>query len=271
MKIQSSEKISKEYLHINSCDCQHFFKHDLGSIRPNGRVDYHILYIAKGCCYITENGEQIPAPEGSVIIYLPHERQEYKFFSGTESTSYFVHFSGNGCDELIKKFNLTNQRIFHAGKSSHIINLFNNLIDEFQLKRPFYEYSCRGYLLTILAVISRNIERKSLNHTKQSIDEVCRQMYTNYASNLPMQYYANICNLSESRFSHLFKEQTGESPMSYIVNIKIERAKELLENTDLSILQISEMVGIQSQNYFSRIFKKYTSYSPLKYREATNK
>lgn len=270
MKIQSSEKISTEYLDINSCGCQHFHWLDMGSLRPNGRVDYHILYIAKGCCYVTESNEEIAAPEGSVIIYLPHERQEYKFYSDKESTSYFIHFSGTGCEELIEKFDLASKRIFYVGKSSQLINLYQNLIDDFQLKQPYFEYSCRGYLLTILAVISRKSKHKALNHTKKSIEEVCRQMHTNFASNMPMQYYANICNLSESRFSHIFKEQTGESPMSYILNIKIESAKELLENTDLSILQISEMVGMQSQNYFSRIFKKYTSYSPLKYREATN-
>lgn len=270
MKTKSSEAISNEYLHINACDCQQFCKHDLGSFRPNGRIDYHILYIAKGCCYVTENNEEIAAPEGSVIVYLPKERQEYKFYSGTESTSYFIHFSGTWCAELMQKFNLTNQRIFFVGKSTQLISLYNHLIDEFHLKLPFYEYSCQSHLLNILAMTSRKIKHKTLNHTKKSIQEVCRQMYANYASNLPIQYYADMCNLSESRFSHLFKEQTGQSPITYIINIKIERAKELLENTDLSILQISEMLGMQSQNYFSRIFKKYTSFSPLKYKEVAN-
>ena len=269
MKIKSSEQISNEYLHVNSCDCQHFYKHDSGSLRPIGRVDYHILYITKGCCYITENYEEIAVPEGSLIVYLPNERQEYKFYSGTESTSYYIHFSGTHCAELLQKFNLVNQRIFYIGISSGLINLFDSLVEEFQLKMPFYEFSCQSLLLNILAVASRKIRHKSLNPTKKLIEEVCLKMHANYAANLPILHYAKTCNLSESRFSHLFKEQTGKSPTSYLINLKIEKAKDLLENTDLSVLQISEIVGLQSQNYFSRIFKKHTSRSPLKYREAS--
>ena len=103
-------------------------------------------------------------------------------------------------------------------------------------------------------------------HLKKLIEEVCRYMNANYSENYPISQYAKMCNLSESRFSHLFKECTGSSPAKYILNIKIQRAKELLENTDLSILQISEIVGMQTQNYFSRVFKKHTGISPVKYR-----
>ena len=55
--------------------------------------------------------------------------------------------------------------------------------------------------------------------------------------------------------------------MQYILNIRIEKAKALLENTDLSISEISDMTGMQSQHYFSRIFKKYTNISPSEYRK----
>jgi len=51
------------------------------------------------------------------------------------------------------------------------------------------------------------------------------------------------------------------------LNIRIEKAKALLENTDLSISEISDMTGMQSQHYFSRIFKKYTNISPSEYRK----
>lgn len=265
----NTEATSVEYLHVNHCGCEILHGTDIGSLRPDGRVDYHILYIAEGCCYVTENGKEYEAPVGSVIVYLPRERQEYKFYAHTDSTSYFIHFSGTACEELMRKFALTGQRIFYIGKSSRIENAFNQLIDEFHLKLPFYEYSCHSYLLAILSLISRKMTYlQSTNelHSKKLIEEVCRYMYANYSENYPISRYAEMCNLSESRFSHLFKEHTGSSPAQYILNIKIQRAKELIENTDLSILQISEIVGMQTQNYFSRVFKKHTGISPMKYR-----
>ncbi len=269
MKPISSEALSNEYLHVNSCGCEHLNGQDIGSLRPDGRIDYHILYIADGCCYITEKGTEKLATVGSVVVYMPRERQEYKFRSDVDSTSYYIHFSGTACDELFRKFNLTDERIFFVGKSRRLENTFNQLIDEFHLKLPFYEYTCQSYLLVILSLISRKMVASqdiTQQRSKKLIEEMCRHMYANYSRNITVSEYAKMSNLSESRFSHLFKEYTSLSPVQYLLNIKIQRAKELLENTDLSILQISEMLGMQSQNYFSRIFKKYTGYSPLKYR-----
>lgn len=274
MKNMSSETLSNEYLHVNSCGCEHLYNQNIGSLRPNGRIDYHILYISEGCCYVTENNVEIAAPAGSVIVYLPKERQEYKFYSDVNSTSYFIHFSGTACDELLKKFNLANGRIFFIEKNIQIENAFNQLVDEFHLKLPFYEYSCHSYLLVILSLISRRImysQNSTEVRSNKLIEEASRYMYANYSKNISISEYAKMCNLSESRFSHLFKQHTGSSPTQYILNMKIQRAKELLENTDLPILQISEMVGMQSQNYFSRIFKKHTGMSPLKYRISQSK
>ena len=269
MKKISSESISNEYLYVNSCGCEHLYGQDIGSLRPNGRIDYHLLYISEGCCYITENNKEIAAPAGSVIVYLPRERQEYKFHADIDSTSYFIHFTGTACNELLTKFNLASERTYFIGKSTQIENAFNQLIDEFHLKLPFYEYQCHSHLLVILSLISRRIaysQNKGELHSKKIIEESCRFMYANYSKNIPISQYAKMCNLSESRFSHLFKQCTDSSPSQYILNIKIQRAKELLENTNLSLLQISDIIGMKSQNYFSRIFKKHTKISPLKYR-----
>ena len=269
MKKMSSEALSNEYLHVNSCGCEHLYGQNIGSLRPNGRIDYHILYISEGCCYVTENGVETAAPAGSVIIYLPNERQEYMFYSDVKSTSYFIHFTGTACNELLKKFNLSNGRIFYIGKSTQIESALNQLIDEMHLKLPFHEYQCHSYLLIILSLISRIIsysQSKTELRSKKLIEESCRYMFANYSKNISISEYAKMCNLSESRFSHLFKQHTGLNPTQYIINIKIQRAKELLENTDLPILQISEIIGMQSQNYFSRIFKKHTGMSPSKCR-----
>lgn len=274
MKKISSEALSNEYLYVNSCGCEHLYGQDIGSLRPNGRIDYHLLYISEGCCYVTENNVEIAVPAGSVIVYLPKERQEYKFHADINSTSYFIHFTGTACNELLTKFNLIGKRTYFVGKSAQIENAFNQLIDEFHLKLPFYEYQCHSYLLVILSLISRKIaysQNKRELHSKKVIEESCRFMHANYSKNITISEYAKMCNFSESRFSHLFKQHTGLSPSQYILNIKIQRAKELLENTDLSLLQISEIIGMQSQNYFSRIFKKCTKMSPLQYRNIQSK
>jgi AraC-like DNA-binding protein len=269
MKVISTEQRSDRYLHVNSCGCQLLYGVDAGSCRPAGRVDYHILYIAKGCCYLNVQGKPIEAPEGSVVVYLPFERQEYRFHKEVDSKSYYIHFSGNACEELMRAFALTDQNVFFIGKSTTLTHLLDTLIDEFHLKLDFHEETCQGLLLHILSVIARKVSDSSEKNIRigKRIREVCRYIYANCAGNLTVSELASLCYLSESRFSHLFKERVGISPAQYVLEAKVEMAKELLKNTDFSIAHISEHVGISNQNYFSRIFKKHVGISPSDFRK----
>jgi AraC-like DNA-binding protein len=78
---------------------------------------------------------------------------------------------------------------------------------------------------------------------------------------------AAAVNLSESRAAHLFKEAVGISLHKYITNLKISNSKELLQNTDMSIFEISAMVGYDDPLYFSRLFKAACGISPRNYRK----
>ncbi len=158
--------------------------------------------------------------------------------------------------------------MFFLSAEPNIQNLLNSLVEEYYLKLDYFNDYSHGLLLSILTTIARkkndpSPERQSI---KTRINNVCRDIYANYGESLSVKDYADMCNLSESRFSHLFSEIMGVSPKQYILNAKIEMSKELLENTDLSISQISDMAGFQNQSYFSRIFKKYTGVCPSEYR-----
>ncbi|MGL5479384.1 MAG: helix-turn-helix domain-containing protein, partial [Clostridium sp.] len=74
-------------------------------------------------------------------------------------------------------------------------------------------------------------------------------------------------NLSPSYFSRLFKKETGKTVISYINEEKIEKAKELLKNTYLPIINISLDLGFDDCGYFIRVFKKATGVTPKVFRE----
>jgi len=76
---------------------------------------------------------------------------------------------------------------------------------------------------------------------------------------------AKAACLDSSYFNRLFKTATGESPMEFIRRLKVERSKTVLTNSDLSIQQVSEMFGFESQAHYSRQFKTYSGVSPTNY------
>ena len=268
MVYKSTEFVSNEYLSVNNCGVNRLFDRDAGSTRPNGRLDYHILYIAEGRCFVTLDGEVEETPAGSIVVFLPRQPQEYRFYKRDKSVSYYLHFSGTACADVLKEMAITDRNIYYIGKSPTLEKLLNNLIDEYRQQLKFSKYRMAGLLLDILSLIGRKNSNMKYGNPdiNQKFAEVCSYMAQNFANDMTVEDYARMCNLSESRFSHRFSEIIGTSPKQYIINLRIEAAKELLINSDQSVLQIGEAVGFSTQNYFSRIFKKQTGLSPTEYR-----
>ena len=78
---------------------------------------------------------------------------------------------------------------------------------------------------------------------------------------------AEEVRLSASHFSRLFAERTGHSPIDYFIQLKIQRACQLLNNSDWSIAEVAREMGFEDQFYFSRLFRKVMNMSPREYRK----
>ncbi len=240
--------------------------YERGSNRPLGRKDWHILYIIKGRCFVSIDDIEFECKSGTVVIYPPDTPQKYRFNKNEESKYFFVHFEGDWCYKLLGELT---ERIYFIGKNINLEEMIYKFVDEYTLKLPFYETLSGTMLLSIITFILREISYANLEYnSRKKVMEICRYMQSNYSEKLAVGDYANMCNLSESRFSHLFKEIMNISPQQYLVDIRIQKAKSLLEDTDLPISKISDIVGLQNQHYFSRMFKKYTLLSPLEYRKS---
>ena len=269
MAKKSTEAVSTEYIHLNSCGCQHLFK-DIRAFRPNGRRDYHILYITEGICYLTLSEEEIAVPAGSAIFFFPGEKQDYRFSAAVKSTSLYLHFSGELPKELFGEIERGERRVFFVGKSETLEELWRKLEKEYTLALPYSHEVSRGYLLSILSLLLRRIALSSDETSAASTEKilrVCRHMQNTLADDLPISVFAKLCHLSESRFTHLFREIIGKSPISYLTEARIQRAKELLEYSSLPIAEVGAAVGYSNPYYFSRIFKRHTALSPSEYRK----
>lgn len=99
------------------------------------------------------------------------------------------------------------------------------------------------------------------------IRRVVQFIQENYVSPITLDDLAKIVNVSKSTLIQAFKAALNTTPIQYINNIRLSKAKELLLSTDASISEISEMVGFQSLHYFSRYFKNREQISPIEYRQ----
>lgn len=267
--IISTEKLSDAALELNSCGREFLADRDYTTIRENGRVDYHILYIEKGACTIEIDGRETKVQAGNIILFKPYERQLYRFQAADASISCYIHFSGTQCEALLQKFGLLQNRVTAVGTNHTLESIFSEMENEYLLKSPYYTESCSALLLHFLATAGRLVHyrNRDINIRSRSIvDAVCKHMHAHYDRNDSMAYYADMCHLSVSRFSHVFKEHTGKTPKAYLLEIRISVAKQLLRTTNLSVADIAGVVGFDDANYFSRMMKRHTGHSPGHYR-----
>jgi len=140
-----------------------------------------------------------------------------------------------------------------------------NLIEEL---RKFDNYlEMLDWVKEILLKIKIQDNRRQLSHsenlTKKAMDYI-NQHYSDV--NLTLEKLSSQINVSISHLSMLFKKNSGVTFSKYLINIRITKAKELLDTTNLKIVDISEKVGYKDVYYFSHSFKKVTGVSPREYR-----
>jgi transcriptional regulator GlxA family with amidase domain len=89
----------------------------------------------------------------------------------------------------------------------------------------------------------------------------------NLKENLTVGYLAKRANLHQDYFSRLFFQYTGQRPLNYLHEKRIERAQYLIATTNLSYTEIAEQTGFENLPHFSKIFKKVTSLTPGEYKK----
>lgn len=110
---------------------------------------------------------------------------------------------------------------------------------------------------------------RGVESQKQSclLSHAITYIHKNYTNNIQMADIADECHCSVSTLSHLFKKETGVSISQFLGNLRIERGKALLRDTELTVSQISDALGFCNANYFCRMFKETVGCSPSAYRK----
>ncbi len=110
------------------------------------------------------------------------------------------------------------------------------------------------------------VEEETPPTGNQLINDVLRYIRDNYMEELTLPVLADTFHISKEHLSRLFKKETGTNLFSYIMEMKLNEAKELLAHTEMTLEDIAMRLGFSNGNYFSKVFKKNVGQSPRDYR-----
>ncbi|SDE02489.1 Helix-turn-helix domain-containing protein [Paenibacillus sp. UNCCL117] len=151
-------------------------------------------------------------------------------------------------------------------------NLQQRHIDPLPVRDALEELpSCHTYerldeILSVMIRSSAHLVREMKDKRDYIIHFVYDYLEKNYAADISLDALADKLNISRSYLSRYFKEKTGENFVDYVNSVRIEKAKKLLLQPDIRILDAAQLVGYQNANSFNRMFKKFTGSTPSEFR-----
>jgi AraC family transcriptional regulator, arabinose operon regulatory protein len=264
------EEIVDTQNNISVNSCGHYKLINLNkfeTLRPLGRQDYQILYVAHGSADFFIKNKMVHIPAESFVLYYPGEKQQYYYYLKDHPDIYWIHFSGLQTIELLSKYELYPHHIFHVNSGEECKRIFDKIIRELQLKRRNFFSLSNVYFEELILLLSRQITEGAFESYKSNelIEQAIEYFHKEYRNELSIQEYAHRCNISCCWFIRSFKKHTGTTPGQYLSDIRINKAKELLKNGTFNISETAEFVGYDNPLYFSRIFKKNVGMSPSEY------
>jgi AraC-like DNA-binding protein len=237
----------------------------------SGRIldDYTLIFISKGSgVFESKASDSATTHAGDCILLFPGVWHRYKPNLEVGWEEYWVGFKGSYVDWLMKKFNI-GEPIINVGLNDYLLRLFHELLECVQTANVGYHQIISGIVLQMLGLvhsISKNRQTVATN-TSHLIEKAKFLFRETIQEPDRMEDVLKKLPASYSKLRKDFKTLTGESPNQYKLNLKLNKAKELLTSTNLSISEIAFQTGFESVSYLSKIFKKKNNISPKLYRQ----
>ena len=252
-------------------------------IRTEGINQYVLIYCVDGSGFYRLKGNTFDVARNQYFILPANVPHEYGATEGGQWTIYWVHFQGEHSSIYAEGADIPQDvRVSINSNIHNRNNIFEEILTTLNVGNGIedlrYATSLLHYYLASLRYL-RQYRRTSHNEEdteglagvkengSEVVDAAIHFMQENIERRITMKDILHYVGYSSTRFSFLFKEQTGSSPLAYFNHMKIEYACRMMRETNLKINQICYKLGIEDSLYFSRMFSKAMGMSPSEYKK----
>lgn len=254
------------YLQVNSCGYEEIIGFDYAVVRSNGRNDYHLLYVQNGAMELEIAGEMKVLCPGECAFYKRRDKQHYIVPKQKDSLIYWIHFTGTAVEEVLESLGLMESGIIRVNARSQFESVFYQIIRAHMLSRDTHIQEENALLLQLLTQLFLS-RREEADGSFGEIYAIAEYICNHFTEKLDLKCLSSNLHLSRSRFGHLFTELIGCSPSNYQQKLRLDKARDYLLHSNMSIKECAHAVGYEDQLYFSKLFARKYGMSPTKLRE----
>ena len=263
----SSPSQTAKKIYFYPISAGHFFCNSNYHLIRDNYDSLLITHILSGSFTYVKDGKHITARKGDTVIldcYKPHE-----YYTNDSFESVWIHISGANSTDIFNEIESTEGNLIKCKDIQHLRKLLFRVFDSMKGETPTTElnYSLDIYKIFTELLNPQSAKTKGEISYEDSVHKVKEYIAENLNENLTIKDLAKSVNMSSSHFSRVFKQQTGFSPYDYILISRINRAKYLLQTTNLTIASVAYEVGFNSESNFIYYFTENEGISPGKFRK----
>ena len=238
----------------------------------DGRVlgEYQLVYLVSGQGIFESSHCPVQRIQtGNLFMLFPDEWHSYRPLSETGWEEYWVGFKGKEMDDkVLNGFFSVYSPVFLLGLSDELVRLYSLVFDLSQKRPAGYQQYMSGIVSHILGIVYSQsmLSRQFVPKIEDMVNKAKIFISANLQTAVYPEQVAEHLKVNHSYFCRKFKEYTGFSPSRYILEMRIQRSKQLLCSTELNSQQIAYDCGFESSGYFCMVFRKNVGTSPLEYR-----
>ena len=255
----STNRVSETPVALHSCGDQRPRQESVIR-RPNGRLDWHIIFILEGECLAEYESVSHLLTANDFILYPPKASQDYRYPSKVPTHAFWLHFGGTDIPRLLEECGLGGG-IHHSRHSAELRPLIQALISTYRMGQPLWEIRGAGLVTQFLAELGCSVN--PVRKMDDFVATLVERIHAAPATDIDINAYAADCGFSRSHFDFLFRTQVGMPPHRYLLNVRLKEASWILRHTDLPIAETAAQVGFVDSFYFSRLYKRKYGHAPI--------
>ena len=230
------------------------------------RPCHNIVFMLEGKCTIQANDTTIQLKQGDILFIPKNTTYKSQWYATPKTVFHSLHFSFHPKNDMLANHNIPIQLL----DNTHFHDLYRLLkdIEQYQFSKNADSFLAIAAFYGICGKLFSKIKISETKPFNKTLSPAIAYIHQNYKRQFTVEYLANLCFLSPSRFYYLFKKQIGVSPIVYKNKISVQNsAQELLSNKELSIKEIAQKHGFSSPIYFERLFRNVMGKTPSQYRK----